>query len=50
MTVGSAYGGGSAAGGGLVFLSNDCGKKQPPAFEGGEGSPDPQVEPGEATD
>ena len=50
MTVGSAYGGGSAAGGGLVFLSNDRGKKQPPAFEGGEGSPDPQVESGEATD
>jgi hypothetical protein len=50
MTVGSAYGGGSAAGGGLVFLSNDRGKKQPPAFEGGEGSPGPQVESGEGTD
>ena len=43
-TVGSVYGGGSEVSGGFVFLSNDRGKKQPPAFAGSEGSPGPEVE------
>ena len=46
FTIGSAYGGESENGGGLVFLNTDRGRKQPPAFtnDGGSGPPNgPEV-------
>ena len=43
-TVGSAYGR-SEDGGGLVFLSDSRGRKQPPAFAGGDSPNGPEVNP-----
>lgn len=47
FTIGSAYGGGSGDNSGLVFLSNDRGRKQPPAFGDGRDSTrrNPEVKP-----